>query len=295
MKNKKLLLLIVLAVLVAGSMAVEGANIFSRFSSKLGGVKSLGIMAVNAIIIGAVLYFGLSLIPQINPKEKSGKIVFAVVVIIFAIMFAVHLNKTIEGKFIWSSDSFKAGKDYLFTDEYPDKEGDTVHGILHPKHIWKFMGFGLIITWLFITFLKVGQGKQVVDISLAVILSASAVHSGISLSNVIRMGQIVSLFILTVQFSKIFEGLGKGWGWLLGFTMALVLVWLISYLVFGTGILLWSGVGGDDGVQSPDTPKGTVESKDPKTGATEPVSKMWVLIITLIMLLAAIAAAYFIP
>ncbi len=279
-----------LAVLVVGSMVVEGANPFAKLKS----ANKLIYIGVNALIIGAVLYFGLSLIPQIKPgQNKTGQIIFLIVIIIFAIMFAAYMQKTIGNKFIWSSDAFKSGKDYLFKQDYTNKEGAKVYGILHPAHIWKFIGFALIITWLFITFLKVGQGNQVIDIILAIILSAYAVHQGISLNSVVRLGQLVALFIFTVQFSKTFNFGNKKFNWVFSAVIAIILVWVISYIVFGTGWLLISDASKSDGKQMDIIPGiGPQTTSNTQPAGPSDLGFWIVTILTLLALLTPILIGY---
>lgn len=239
MRNKKVVLMLGMLFLIFSSMAVSALrNPFRGVTGKLGGLTGWGVVAVNALIIAAVLYFVLNLIPYIKPGSKPGHIVMAAVVIIFAVMFAIQIGD----KFIWSAEAFKGGLDYLFRDTYT-RDGETFNGILHPKHIWKFIGMSLIISWLFITFLKVGQTKQYIDIALAIIISANAVHGGMELISVIHLGQAIAILILTVQFSKTFEGLpGGNWvRWIAAIAVAGILVGWISSIVFPNIPFLWGG------------------------------------------------------
>ncbi len=242
MKNKKVVLMLGMLFLIFSSMAVSALrNPFRGLGGRLSVVGGWGIVAVNAAIIAAVLYIGLSLVPKLAPKEsKTGRIVFAVIIILFAIMFAVHIRNTIGDKFIWSSDVFKGGFNYLFKGEYTNKDGETVYGILNPANIWKFIGMALIISWLFITFLDVGKGKHYIDITLAVIISANAVHGGMKVISVVHLGQAIALIILTHQFSKQF-GIGNArTKWVVSFAVALLLVYWISSIVFPNyGFLLF--------------------------------------------------------
>jgi len=227
--------MLVMLFLIFSSVAVTAlSNPFAGLRGKMGGITGWGIVAVNAAIIAAILYIGLSLIPNLAPKQsKRGHVIFAVVIIIFAVMFAVHIRNTIGDEFIWSTKAVRGGFDYLFKAEYKNKDGETVYGILHPKHIWKFVGLSLIISWLFITFLKIGkESKQYIDIALAVIICANAVHYGVSLIRVIHLGQLISILILMYQFSKNLDIKGSKRKWIVSFVASCLLVYWISSIVF---------------------------------------------------------------
>ena len=252
MKNKKLLLLIVLLILIVGTVAVTAlSNPFRGMGSGIssirgrigGGISGVGgawgliHISVNALIIAAVIYFGLSLIPFTKPSTKPGQIILVIVAIIFGIMFAVQIG---GDKFIWEAGAFEGAIKYLFWDTYEDpKSGEDVNGILNPSHIWKFIGMALLMSWLFVTFLKVGESKQYIDIALAIIISASAVHNGLAIESVVKLGRIIALFILTVQFTKTFNFTNKKWNWIFSFFMALGLIYWISGIVFPGYPWLW--------------------------------------------------------
>lgn len=236
MRNKKLLWILVMLVLIVSSAAVTAlSNPFRGVTSKLGGLTGWGVIAVNAAIIAAVLYFGLSLIPKIKPGSKPAQLVMAGVVIALGIMFAIQIGD----QFIFSTGAFKDAVNYLFKDSYT-VDGETVNGILNPNHIWKFVGMSLILSWLFITFLDVGKGKHFIDIAIAIIISANAAHGGLEPIRVIHLGQAIALIILTHQFSKQF-GIGNAWTkWFFSFAVALLLVYWISSIVFPNyGFLLF--------------------------------------------------------
>jgi hypothetical protein len=245
MRNKKILLigLLVIAIL---SLAVTGlSNPFSGIGSRLGGaagrVSGSGIIyiIVNTLVIGIVLYFIANLIPFIKMDSKSAKFAVIGVILLFSVMFAMQIGS----QFVWSAQAFSNGLEYLFKDTY-QRGSETYNGILNPKHLWKFIGLSLIISWLFITFLKVGGEKHYIDIALSVLISANAVHNVVKLSSVIYLGQGIALIIITHQFSKQFGISSKWWNRIVSFGIAFTLILWISRIVFpGYGFL---GIG--DGV-----------------------------------------------
>lgn len=240
MKNKKLLWVLLMGILLVSSLAVEALSL----KGTVGGAGSILVVVVNAALIGLVLYVLASF--KIKPQSTPGKVVFFIVIAIMAIMFAVHIRSSIGNKFIWSTDAFKGALKYLFTDSYK-VDGETVYGILNPKNIWKFIGMTLIVSWLFITFLEVGKTNHWIDISLAVIMCANSVHSGITGSSVIRWGQFIAVIILSHQFSKQFGITNEKVKWAVSIIVSVWLVWWISSIVFPDMTPFFGGLGSGAG------------------------------------------------
>ena len=159
MKNKRLLWMLAVLILVVSSFVVEAAisdtfrsitNRVSGVTSGLGGGRGILVIGVNAAIIGLLLYFGLTLFKIIDLKSKSGNVVFIIVLILFSIYLSINLSKNPDNpgeyQFIWSKAVVGEMMRYLFNGD----ESKGPLGILRPSRILIFGGATLIFSWFFI-------------------------------------------------------------------------------------------------------------------------------------------------
>ncbi len=222
MRNKKLLWILVMLVLVVGSIAVEGAitdtirGLTSKVSGAVGGVSITHIL-VNTILIGLFIFIVVNLLPDslggniFKPKSNVAKSVFFIALIGISIFFAIRLG----GVYIWNEEAtVRPAFRYLF--------GEEPLGILRPTRILIFMGASFLLSWLFIQVVKIGQGKNKIDIVIATILAAEMTHQGLTKGMLIILGQIISIGLLYRQFKR--EG-ETGWS--------------PSATVWSWGLVLW--------------------------------------------------------
>ena len=209
MRNKKLLWMLAILILVVSSLVVEAAigdrlrsltSSIGNATSGLGGGKGILVIAVNAAIIALLLYLLTTLFKFINPQSKTGKTVLLIVLIIFSIYLSANLSKSPEGNynFIWSKPVVGELMNYLFN-------GDTAKGplgILRPSRILILIGASLVFSWFFTGFLKIGQGNKKFDVALAVLIAAEATRAGMTKGTLIFIGQVIALFMLYTQFKK---------------------------------------------------------------------------------------------
>ncbi|MBU1005028.1 MAG: hypothetical protein KJ561_04315, partial [Nanoarchaeota archaeon] len=186
MKNKKLLLLIVLAVLVAGSMVVE-ATIGDRIKTLTDGINLKGFapIIVNTIILTVIIYFVLQLLGFKGGESNTSKVVVLLMIIIIAFIISKKTVVDDNGNnvYIWSAKGFVKG----FLDI-----------IKNPNSLYVFVGATLIFLWLF-TFLKVGGdgfGSKL-NVVMAILIGYSlATAKSPDLSKVVKMGEIVAIYII---------------------------------------------------------------------------------------------------
>ncbi|MEA2037858.1 MAG: hypothetical protein U9O94_10210 [Nanoarchaeota archaeon] len=227
MKNKTLLWILGLLILVVSSVAVSALT--NPFSNLSGGISILKIV-VNSIIIAAALYIALILFlsDSFEKKSKFTKGLFIGVVLILGVTLAFRIGNL----WIWENEAFvKPLFKYLFSGE----EGNL--GILRPTRILIFMGASFLLYWLFTTKVKIGGDQKKVDLVVAVLLAADMTHEGLTSGWLVAAGQIISTWLLYDQFKG--EGEKKfNWSaciWAIG------LVTYISAIVFpGKGFALFT-------------------------------------------------------
>lgn len=193
MKNKKLLWILGILILVASSVMVEGA-IGDRLRSitTVRGI-SVSVFVINTVIIALFLYVIFGVLGKkfkfFSSDSKFGKAVLLIVVVGFAIAIAFRVGNL----WIWQEDAaIRPAFRYLFG------EG----GILRPSRILIFIGASALLSWLFTSKVKIGQGKNFVDITIAVILAAAMTREGLTKGTLIAGGQLISIILLYLQFER---------------------------------------------------------------------------------------------
>jgi hypothetical protein len=242
--------------LIVSSFVVEGA-----VGDRLKGMTairgiSVPVLVINTLIAGLFIYIVMALIGGkfFNAKSRTGRTVFFIVVIFFAIAIAFKVGN----QFIWQEEvSIQPAIRFLFG---IDSKGRI--GILRPSRILIFIGASALLSWMFIQTVKIGQGTNTkVDIVVATILAAGMTHEGLTTGMLIKGGQIIAIWIFYRQFKG--EGEGRKWGaliWAFGLVLWITTVafpgrgwlgpWMLSVverfgyfgfvvLFLGGGLLLW--------------------------------------------------------
>ena len=132
--------------------------------------------------------------------------------------------------YFWNAENMKALIGYLFNK-------DT--GILAGKRIFIFLGTFAMLSWGFISYLKMGEGNSnKLPYVIALIIAAFMTHNGVTSNMAIYIGEVVAFLIIGKQLSGEFNT--KWVGWL--FALAIVLV--TSYAVFGGHAIPFAGGSG---------------------------------------------------
>jgi len=219
MRNKKLLWILGIVFLVIGSVIVEGAigDTFRNLGTGIGrvtGGANILIYLVNIIIISIVLYFIMNLVGKkyFKADSNTSKVIFFIVLIFLAGVIAFRVGN----QWIWAENAFvRPAFRYLFSGEEP-------LGILRPTRILIFIGASFLLYWLFISTVKIGQGKNKIDLAIAILLAADMTHEGLTSNWLITFGQVISIWLLYRQFKK--EG-DANWSW--------------AAAVWSTGLVIW--------------------------------------------------------
>lgn len=193
--------MLVVLVLVVSSMVTASSNPFSGISGRIGrltGDTSMVYLLVNTLLVGLFIFVVVHFLPEnfggniFKPKSNPGKIVFFIALIGISIAFAIRVGNL----FIWNEEAvIRPAFKYLF--------GEEPLGILRPTRILIFLGTSFLLGWLFISVVKIGQGKKNgVDIVIAVILAAEMTHQGLTKGMLVALGQIISIWLLYRQFKR---------------------------------------------------------------------------------------------
>ena len=206
MKSKKLLWIIGL-FLVISSVVVQGAigDVFRNMSSSIRGFTS-GIslipFIVNTVLIALFIFIVVHFLPEnyggklFKPQTKTGKVIFFIPLILLSVFFANRVATATGNKYIWHEEAVVLPAfRYLFSTSDP-------LGIFMPSRILIFLGAAFLLSWLFTTIVKIGQGKSKIDITIAVILAAEMAHQGLSKNSLVALGQIISVGLLYRQFKR---------------------------------------------------------------------------------------------
>src|SRR3989338_7440843 len=144
---------------------------------------------VNAIIIGAVLYFVLGFVLQDKvPKSPEGIGGYGILIFLVALIFAVKIGNV----WIWDLKTIIQLKDYLIGNE----------GILNPSapayRLWTFIVSATLLAFFFNNYLLKGAtGANVrVNYALAILIAATMARSGVNLQRVVILGEIIFLIVL---------------------------------------------------------------------------------------------------
>jgi len=251
MRNKKLLWILAL-VLVVSSVMAEAAigdtfrnmgnsigNTFGSIGNSLsgamrgiGGGVGLIQLIVNTIIIGVFIYIVINItgITFGENKSKTAKFIFVIVIIFLAGALAFKIGN----QWIWNENAFiRPLFRFLFSGEDP-------LGILRPSRILIFIGGSLLLSWLFISTIKIGQGKNKVDIAIAILLAADMTHEGLTTNWLVTLGQVISIWLLYRQFKR--EG-ETGWSWSAAVSSAGLVIWIsaIAFPEKGFFAVRWMG------------------------------------------------------
>jgi len=210
-------------------------NMFSSIGGAMGGIGGgLGLiqLIVNTVIIGIFLYIVLNVtgITFGENKSRTSKFIFVIVIIFLAGALAFKIGN----QWIWQEGAFiQPLFRFLFSGEEP-------LGILRPTRILIFIGATLILSWLFVSTIKIGQGKNKIDIAIATLLSADMTHQGLTSNWLVTLGQIISIWLLYRQFKK--EG-DAGWSWAAAVSSAGLVVWISAIAFPGKGFFAvrWMG------------------------------------------------------
>ena len=210
MGNKKLLWILGVVILVVLSVSVMalanpfaglGTRVSGAFGNYGGGIGIL-IILVNAVIIAFILYLIVTKFKIVPLESKSGKAALFIGLVLFSFYISSNISKGAGGTyhFIWTKAVVGELLFYFFN-------GDSAKGaigILRPSRILIFAGATLLLSWLFVGYLKIGgEGSyKKVDYALAALIAAEATRAGISKGMVIFLGQVIAMFMLYTQFNK---------------------------------------------------------------------------------------------
>ena len=195
---------------------------------------------VNAVIIGAVLYFVLGfLLKDKVPKSPEGIGGYGILIFLVALVFAVQIGN----QFIWHQSIVKQLVNYFFGPE----------GIMNPKgpeyRLWTLISSVTLFAFFFNNYLIKG-GNVRLNYALAIVLGSNMASSGVSINSIIKIGEIVFTIILADTLGNTTTK-NYAFNWILA---ALLVGWAsyaitsgtsysgIAGWVFGTG-LPWAGWG----------------------------------------------------
>ncbi len=241
MKNKNLLWMLWAVILVILSVGVMGFSL-RDLGASIGGVTggtSIVFLIVNTLLIGTFIFLAIHFLPEklvgkIKPgKSNTAKSVFFIALLIVSVVFAIRIGNM----FIWHEDAVvRPAFRYLFG---VDEEGNI--GILRPTRILIFIGASALLYWLFVTKVKIGQGKNdSVDLVIAILLAADMTHQGLTKDWLIAGGQLIAIWILYGQFKK--EGETK-FSWSSAVWSYGLITWISSVAFPGEGFFFvrWAG------------------------------------------------------
>ncbi|MBI2647199.1 hypothetical protein HYW99_01870 [Candidatus Woesearchaeota archaeon] len=187
---------------------------------------------VNAIIIGAVLYFVLGFILKDKvPKSPEGLGGYGILIFLVALIFAVNIGN----QWIWHQSVVRQLIDYLF----------GAQGILNPKppeyRLWAFIAVATLLAFFFQGYLLQGvAGGNRINYALAILIGASVARAGISFQSIVLLGEA----IFTIVLAKALQGTtpqpkGIPGHWILA---AFLVGWASAAMTYGTeyqGWLAW--------------------------------------------------------
>jgi len=195
---------------------------------------------VNAVIIGAVLYFVLGfLLKDKVPKSPEGIGGYGILIFLVALVFAIQIGN----QFIWHQSIVKQLVNYFFGPE----------GIMNPKgpeyRLWTLISSVTLFAFFFNNYLIKG-GNVRLNYALAIVLGSNMASSGVSINSIIKIGEIIFTIILADTLGNTTTK-NYAFNWILA---ALLVGWAsyaitsgtsysgIAGWVFGTG-LPWAGWG----------------------------------------------------
>ena len=195
--------------------------VFARFFSVY--------VLVNAIVIGAVLYFVLGFILKDKiPKSPEGMGGYGILIFLIALIFAVQIGN----QWIWQQNVVKQLVDYLF----------GAQGILNPKppeyRLWAFITVTTLLAFFFQGYLLQGvAGGTKINYALAILIGSSVARAGISFQSIVLLGEA----IFTIVLAKALKGTapepkGIPGHWILaGFLVG----WASAAMTYGTEYQGW--------------------------------------------------------
>lgn len=184
---------------------------------------------VNSIIIGAVLYFLLGLLPiGKNLKSPEGNVGYGLLIFLVALIFAVKIGN----QWIWNQAVVAQLIGYLF--------GPA--GILNPSppayRLWTFLGASILLSFFFNNFLiKMEGGGKGINWALAILIASNMASSGVSVRSVIILGEIIFWIVLSDALkSRLATATKEGkqsnvWAWVVSF---ILVGWASAAATYGT-------------------------------------------------------------
>ncbi len=175
---------------------------------------------VNTFIIGIVAYFALGLLKVADIQSPQGKTGYGILIFIGALIWAVGIANSYGNVFVWQA--YKYFISYFIGPE----------GILNPwppqYRLLVFVGSFGLLAFFFQNYL-IQQGTKWVNYALALILAMNMASSGVSVTSVIILGEII--FVLVLQKALQAGGTNKWLSWIL----AIGLVgWASAAMTYGT-------------------------------------------------------------
>ena len=179
---------------------------------------------VNAFVIGIVLYFALGVM---NVKEKLGKSPeaqkgYGIMIFIGALVWAIGIASSYGKIYVWQAYSY-------FISYFIGPEG-----ILNPYppqyRLLVFAGSFFLLSFFFNNYLIPDAKNTRINYGLALILAMNMASSGVTISSVIILGEIV--FVLVLQKALLTTAKDNS---LLSWIMAITLVgWASAAMTYGT-------------------------------------------------------------
>ena len=164
---------------------------------------------VNAVIIGAVLYFVLGfLLKDKVPKSPEGIGGYGILIFLVALVFAVQIGN----QWIWSQPTIKELVNFFFGNE----------GILttNKNRIFIFIGSAALLTWFFNS-VALGKENHKINYILAIVFAAHMATGPdpYTMDNVKTLLLIVGTWVLGSNLSEKFTGKWKIAGYVIAFAL----------------------------------------------------------------------------
>lgn len=174
---------------------------------------------VNAILIGAFLYFLLGFLKIGQLASTEGRTGYGILLFLVAMVFAVKLGN----QWLWDQGTIRLFGSYLFGSE----------GILNPSgpkyRLWTFIGSAVLLTFFFQNYLVTG-GEKKVNYALALIIAANLASGGIAIRSVVIMAEIVFLITMAKTLgTTTTTRYGTNW-----FVAAFLIGWGSAAATYGT-------------------------------------------------------------
>ncbi len=216
MRNKKLLWMLVIVILIATVIAGGAEAAFMDSIRGAGGwVRGPGNKyLINTIVIASLLYVGFMLLGK-KVETKTGNVMMIIISILLGLIISINI---VGNRYVWQTGFLQ-----------------TIFGVLgSPTRFGIFVGATALFMWFF-TFLEVGGEKgfgNKINVVLAVVIGFHlATAETPDVGTVVRAGELIGLLII---YSNVKKTVGEGgkYSQFLAIGLSAVIVFWISAMTF---------------------------------------------------------------